>query len=120
MLWVYQEPKNTCSLLGKKNERLPKQFKLSLQNVRYCTSAGVKKNYIKFVTVENEEYFKLITLQKVMSMHSTFLGVSKDAVVNTSHIDKRYDWLFVWTGKHCLPVSKSRRSQVRRVFENIV
>lgn len=108
-IWVLKNPWKQTSFIRTDGRRNPKQLRINLKDVRYCTSRNVEKHYIKLVTIDGEEYFKLTTLDTIASCSNFLIRIQKDTIVNALLINKRYDWLHVWSDNMEWKVSPAYR-----------
>lgn len=119
--WLYQEPIQKISLIdGNSGQIVPKEYRKKLEEIRFCTTYQVKKNYAKFITLDGSVYYKRISLSRILGVNDNFVRVSKHIILNLTHVDKRFDWIYLWSGKHQFKVSKILRLDVKTWFEESI
>ncbi len=95
----------------------PNYYKVNYRNIRFFTTKGVKKGYIRLITLDNEGYFDRGTLKEVLRECSYFVMIHKQFVVNINHIDSRLDWSYCWSGEHKLNVSPQYRENFKEKIQ---
>lgn len=113
-LWLLDKPTQKTHLIsGTKGVCEPKQHRILMGRIRFCTTENVKKNYLKFVTIDNKEFFRMITLETIVEKSPNFVRISKNTIINTEHIKKRHDWLFIWSDEQMFKISRVFRAEIK-------
>ncbi|NVK52478.1 MAG: LytTR family transcriptional regulator DNA-binding domain-containing protein [Flavobacteriaceae bacterium] len=99
---------------------IAKEFKIQFHNILFATSFNIKKNYLKFIAVGGVEYYKRLSLKDVVSINDNFIFIAKDTIVNISKIDRRYEWIYLWSGEYRFKVSRHYRQEVKTRFDQLV
>lgn len=104
-IWVLKNPTKEARLILENGKPAPKQFRISFDEVRYCTTKDAPKHYIRVITLCGNSYYKLSTLDTIASSCSIMMHVKRDTIVNVNTINKRHDWLFIWSDEIYFKVS---------------
>lgn len=119
--WLYKQPTQNVSLMDKQSGKISaKEFRVQFYNILFATSFNVKKNYLKFVSVDGIEYYKRLSLKEVVHTNDNFIFITKDTVVNVSKIDRRYEWIYLWSGEYRFKVSRHYKQNVKTRFDQLV
>lgn len=119
--WVYKQPAQTTCLIDKQSGKITANiFKVPLNTILFITSCNIKKGYIKFLSSKGIEYYKRLSLTEIVNANDNFIFIKKDTIVNVSQVDRRCEWLYLWTGEHKLKVSRRFRKKLQQRFESFV
>lgn len=119
--WLYKQPTQNVSLIDRQSGKMiAKEFKIQFHNILFATSFNIKKNYLKFIAVGGVEYYKRLSLKDVVSINDNFIFIAKDTIVNISKIDRRYEWIYLWSGEYRFKVSRHYRQEVKTRFDQLV
>jgi len=119
--WLYKELVQKTSLIDKSNgQMVPKEYRVKFDEIRFCTTYMIKKDYIQVVTINGKIYYKRSSLRSLVIANDNFIQISKDTIINFLHIDSRYDWIYVWSGEHKFKISRHHRLGVKRKLEYFI
>jgi len=91
-----------------------------MEDIIYATSLNVKKNYLKIIDKSGIEYYRKLSLRKITEIDQSFIFITKDTVVNTQLVDRRYKWEYLWIKKYKFSVSRSYKEKVEDYFSSVV
>ena len=66
------------------------------------------------------EYFKKLPLMKIVEIDRQFVFTRKDTIINTLHVDKKFEWDYIWIQKHRFKISRWYKQEVRESFSSVV
>jgi len=120
-LWLSKEEKHDrCRTKNQNSEKKVNLVRVSMEDIIYATSLNVKKNYLKIIDKSGIEYYRKLSLRKITEIDQSFIFITKDTVVNTQLVDRRYKWEYLWIKKYKFSVSRSYKEKVEDYFSSVV
>ncbi|MCI2230337.1 LytTR family transcriptional regulator DNA-binding domain-containing protein [Polaribacter sp. MSW13] len=119
--WLYKQPTQDTCLIDKQSGKVTANiFKVPLYSILYVTSFNIKKNFKKFVKSDGTEYYKRLSLKEIVEVNDNFIFITKDTIINVSHVTKRCDWLYIWIEDQEFKISRSYKQSIIERFESFV
>ena len=120
-LWLYKKENENGRLVDKKTgEPTANTLKILLKDIIFATTLNIRKDYLKVVDKNGTEYFKKLPLMKIVEIDRQFVFTRKDTIINTLHVDKKFEWDYIWIQKHRFKISRWYKQEVRESFSSVV